>query len=86
MQVAACGAAELLIDGLPVGAKRQGALYPDGAHITNLKETRGLLYKMQRPGIAPNVCMSFVWCEPYTNVWPRSWSIRTIGKRQCCHG
>jgi xanthine dioxygenase len=54
-EVAPCGAAELLVDALPAGAKREGALYPDGAHITDLKETRELLYKMQRPGIAPNV-------------------------------
>jgi xanthine dioxygenase len=54
-EVAPCGAAELLIDPLPAGTRREGVLYPDGAHITDLKETRELLYKMQRPGIAPNV-------------------------------
>ena len=47
--------AELLIDPLPEGAKRDGALYPDGARLTDLKEVRELLYKMQRPAIAPNV-------------------------------
>ena len=55
LEVAPCGAAELFIDPLPAGAKREGALYPDGAHIKDLKETRELLYKMQRPGIAPHV-------------------------------
>lgn len=50
-----CGAQELLVDPLPEGAKREGALYPDGAHITDLKTVRDLLYKMQRPGIAPPV-------------------------------
>jgi xanthine dioxygenase len=54
-QVHPCGVAELLVDPLPVGANREGALFPDGAHITNLKEARELLYKMQRPAIAPNV-------------------------------
>jgi hypothetical protein len=46
---------ELLIDPLPAGAKRDNALYPDGTHITDLKEVRDLLYKMQRPAIAPSV-------------------------------
>ncbi|KIJ95265.1 hypothetical protein K443DRAFT_109059 [Laccaria amethystina LaAM-08-1] len=32
-----CGAQELLVDPLPQGAKREGALYLDGAHITDLK-------------------------------------------------
>jgi hypothetical protein len=60
-EVAPCGAAELLVDALPAGAKREGALHPDGAHITDLKETRELLYKMQRPGIAPNVRQIASW-------------------------
>jgi len=54
-QVNACAAQELLIDPLPEGASREGALYPDGAHIKDLKEVRDLLYKMQRPAIAPTV-------------------------------
>jgi hypothetical protein len=49
---------ELFIDPLPEGASREGALYPDGAHLTDLKEVRGLLYKMQRPAIAPSVSLS----------------------------
>lgn len=57
LEVAPCGVAELFIDPLPAGAKREGALYPDGAHIKDLKETRELIYRMQRPGIAPNVRM-----------------------------
>ena len=57
-QVHPCGAAELIVDPLPEGAKREGALYPDGAHITDLKEVRDLLYKMQRPAIAPPVSLS----------------------------
>lgn len=58
-QVHPCAAQELLIDPLPEGASRDGALYPDGARVTDLKEVRDLLYKMQRPGIAPNVRFSF---------------------------
>jgi hypothetical protein len=45
-QVNACAAQELLIDPLPEGASREGAFYPDGAHIKDLKEVRDLLYKM----------------------------------------
>ncbi|KAJ7898946.1 hypothetical protein B0H14DRAFT_3424282 [Mycena olivaceomarginata] len=36
-------------------AAREAALYPDGAHLTDLKEVRDLLYAMQRPAIAPPV-------------------------------
>ena len=53
VQVHPCGVRELFIDPLPEGASREGALYPDGAHLTDLKEVRDLLYKMQRPAIAP---------------------------------
>ncbi len=44
---------ELIVAALPDGSDCEGALYPDGAHITDIKEVRGLLYQMQRPGIAP---------------------------------
>lgn len=54
-QVHPCGAAELLIAPLPADAPREGALYPDGAHLTDLKEVRDILYNMQRPAIAPAV-------------------------------
>ena len=54
-QVHPCGVRELYVDPLPAGAKREGALYPDGTHITDLGTVRDLLYKMQRPAIAPNV-------------------------------
>ncbi len=59
-QVHPCAAAELLISPLPDGVSHECALYPDGAHLTDLKEVRDLLYKMQRPAIAPNV--SIVIC------------------------
>jgi len=49
---------ELLVDPLPQGAKREGALYPDGAHISDLKVVRETLYKMQRPAISPDVRVS----------------------------
>ncbi|KAJ7242655.1 Clavaminate synthase-like protein [Mycena rebaudengoi] len=52
-QVHGCGAAEILIDPLPADAATKGALYPRGAHLMNLEEVRELIYKMQRPAIAP---------------------------------
>ncbi|KAI0066673.1 Clavaminate synthase-like protein [Artomyces pyxidatus] len=62
-QVHPAGAQELLIAALPEGAKREGALFPDGAHITDLKEVRDLLYKMQRPAIAPSLVYPHDWHE-----------------------
>ncbi|KAJ7571997.1 Clavaminate synthase-like protein [Mycena floridula] len=62
-QVHPCGVAELLVDPLPAGSSREGALYPDGAHITDLKEVRDLLYKMQRPAIAPKLVYPHDWHE-----------------------
>jgi hypothetical protein len=61
-----CGVAELLVDPLPAGAKREGALYPDGAHIKDLKQVRDIIYKMQRPAIAPQVILSPVLYEDFT--------------------
>ncbi|KAI9463304.1 hypothetical protein BJY52DRAFT_1115800 [Lactarius psammicola] len=54
---------ELFVDPLPEGASRDGALYPDGAHLADLKEVRDLLYKMQRPAIAPNLVYPHDWKE-----------------------
>jgi alpha-ketoglutarate-dependent taurine dioxygenase len=62
-QVHPCAAQELLVDALPEGASREGALYPDGAHLTDLKEVRDLLYKMQRPAIAPSLVYPHDWKE-----------------------
>ncbi|KAK0479615.1 Clavaminate synthase-like protein [Armillaria novae-zelandiae] len=45
------------------GGKKEGALYPDGAHLTDLKEVRELLYKMQRSGIAPKLVYPHDWNE-----------------------
>jgi len=59
-QVHPFAAQELLVDPLPEGASRDGTLYPDGARVTDLKEVRDLLYKMQRPAIAANVRFSFL--------------------------
>ncbi|KAJ7437097.1 Clavaminate synthase-like protein [Mycena galericulata] len=63
LQVHPCGAAELLVDPLPAGAQREGAMYPDGAHLTDLKEVRDILYRMQRPAIAPSLIYPHDWSE-----------------------
>ncbi|KAH0837865.1 taurine catabolism dioxygenase TauD, TfdA family-domain-containing protein [Lanmaoa asiatica] len=39
------------------------ALYPDGVHIKDLAEVRALLYKMQRPAIAPQLVYPHDWQE-----------------------
>ncbi|KAL6307736.1 hypothetical protein BKA93DRAFT_727151 [Sparassis latifolia] len=62
-QVHPCAVSELYIDPLPEGAKKEGALYPDGAHLTDLGEVRGLLYKMQRPAIASKLVYPHDWHE-----------------------
>ncbi|KAH9009527.1 hypothetical protein EDB84DRAFT_1546542 [Lactarius hengduanensis] len=58
-----CAAQELFVDPLPEGVSREGALYPDGAHLTDLKEIRDLLYRMQRPAIAPTLVYPHDWKE-----------------------
>jgi alpha-ketoglutarate-dependent taurine dioxygenase len=60
-QVHPSGAQAIEIAPLPEGASREGALYPDGATISDLGEVRELLYKMQRPGIAPPLVYSHDW-------------------------
>jgi len=62
-EVHPCGVLELLVDPLPEGKKREGALYPEGAHLTDLKEVRELLYNMQRPAIAPSLVYPHDWRE-----------------------
>ncbi|TFK42100.1 Clavaminate synthase-like protein, partial [Crucibulum laeve] len=63
LQVHPCAIREIHIDPLPEGANREGALYPDGAHITDLEEVRNLVYKMLRPGIAPSLVYPHPWEE-----------------------
>jgi hypothetical protein len=64
LEVHPCGAAEVIVAPLPKGASRDGALFPDGAHLTDLKEVRELLYKLQRPGIAPRVSLTLPFHLP----------------------
>lgn len=50
LQVHPCGAHVLHVQ------PAEGAeIFPDGATVTDLKEVREWLYKLQRPGIAPEV-------------------------------
>ncbi|KAJ1302647.1 hypothetical protein OPQ81_002964 [Rhizoctonia solani] len=62
-QVHPCGVERLIVDPLPEGASREGALYPDGAELTDLKQVRELLYSMQRPAIAPSLVYPHDWSE-----------------------
>ncbi|EJU02742.1 Clavaminate synthase-like protein [Dacryopinax primogenitus] len=64
-EVHPCGIQELLIAPLPKGASRDndGASYPSGAHLTELKDVRDLVYKMQRPAIAPALVYPHDWNE-----------------------
>ncbi|KAK0209283.1 Clavaminate synthase-like protein [Desarmillaria ectypa] len=55
LEVCSCAIMEIYIDPVPVKARREGVLYPNGAHITDLTEVRKLCYEMQRPGIAPKL-------------------------------
>lgn len=78
-QVHPCGVAELVVDPLPAGVKREGALYPDGAHLKDLRQVREIIYKMQRPAIAPEVCLSTFLGEKVIDihslklVYPHDW-------------
>jgi hypothetical protein len=78
-----CVILELLVDPLPEGASREGALHPDGVHITDLKSIRELIYKMQRPAIAPNVGSLTIDAkmEGFTTL-AHSWFILTTGRQK----
>lgn len=64
VQAHPCGAMALHIDPLPAGTNRPAdALYPDGGDVTDLKEVRELLYRIQRPGVAPGLVYAQDWDE-----------------------
>lgn len=64
VQVHPCGAMALHVDPLPADTTPPAdALYPDGADVTDLKEVRELLYRIQRPGIAPGLVYAQDWDE-----------------------
>jgi hypothetical protein len=54
-EVHPCGVRVLHVDPLPSGASREGALYPNGAVLHDLREVRELVNRMVRPGISPRV-------------------------------
>jgi alpha-ketoglutarate-dependent taurine dioxygenase len=62
-QVHPCGAKELHIDPLSAGSSSEGALYPEGGVVTDLKVVRETLYAMQRPGISPQFVYAQDWKE-----------------------
>ncbi|KZV93724.1 Clavaminate synthase-like protein, partial [Exidia glandulosa HHB12029] len=62
-QVHPCAVQKLEIAPLPKGVLREGAMFPEGALLTDLKEVRGLLYEMQRPAIAPKLVYPHDWKE-----------------------
>ncbi|KAF9516590.1 hypothetical protein BS47DRAFT_1375971 [Hydnum rufescens UP504] len=57
---------ELIIAPIPA-SKRAGAdgdaVFPDGAHITDLAAARELVYKLQRPSISPEFIYPHAWSE-----------------------
>ncbi|KAH7915748.1 Clavaminate synthase-like protein [Hygrophoropsis aurantiaca] len=61
LQINGTAASEVFVDPLPEDAERVGALYPEGAHLTDLKEVRDLLNTLLRPGIAPSLIYPHDW-------------------------
>lgn len=86
-QVHPCGVCELFVEPLPEGAKQKDALYPNGAHVTDLGTVRNLLYKMQRPAIAPNVSglKCFIVSTSALTLVSRSLYTHTTGKMYAKH-
>lgn len=60
-----CGIEQIFVDALPAGYRgdRNTALYPDGTTISDLKEVRDLMYKLQRPAISPKYVYAHNWKE-----------------------
>jgi len=65
-QVHPCGVEALIIDPVPEGSTnlpKEEELYPEGGELTDLKTVREILYKMQRPAIAPELVYPHDWKE-----------------------
>ncbi|THU75317.1 Clavaminate synthase-like protein, partial [Dendrothele bispora CBS 962.96] len=59
-----CAVREIFVDPLPADVpRRETHLYADGAHLTDLDGVRTLLYRMQRPAIAPRLVYPHDWNE-----------------------
>lgn len=66
LEVHPCGAEKLHIEPVPAttdSARDASALYPDGGTISDLETVRDVLYKLQRPGIAPSLVYAHDWQE-----------------------
>lgn len=63
-QVHPSAVSALKIAPLPSGnSKLTSAPYPNGATLTDLKEVRALVYRLQRPAIAPSKIYAHDWKE-----------------------
>ncbi|KAJ2917854.1 hypothetical protein MD484_g2551, partial [Candolleomyces efflorescens] len=54
---------DIYVDPLPSTTTERKGRYPEGGHITDLKEIRAILQEMQRPGIAPELVYPHPWKE-----------------------
>lgn len=64
LQVHPSAIKELVIDAIPTEEKKTAdSLYPEGAHITDLKEVRRIVYELQRPAVAPELVYAHDWKE-----------------------
>jgi alpha-ketoglutarate-dependent taurine dioxygenase len=55
---------EIIIEPIPSSSKQSSnALYPQGAHLKEIKEVRDLVYNLQRPSIAPAKVYAHDWEE-----------------------
>jgi alpha-ketoglutarate-dependent taurine dioxygenase len=55
---------EIIIDPVPSSKEADSkALYPQGAHLTDIGEVRQLVYKLQRPAVAPPKVYAHDWEE-----------------------
>lgn len=67
LQVHPSAVQEILVEPLPPGAASQQssaeALYPEGAHLTDLADVRALVWSLQRKGVSPDSVYAHDWAE-----------------------
>jgi len=61
LQVHPSAVSSLKISPLPADSNCPNAPYPEGAHLTDLKEVRDLVYRLQRPAISPSKVYAHDW-------------------------
>ncbi|KAK7040213.1 hypothetical protein VNI00_010019 [Paramarasmius palmivorus] len=54
---------EVIIEPISREDREENTLYPNGAHLTDLREIRELVHKMERPGITPSLVYPHDWHE-----------------------